>query len=89
MMHLSRAPFFQKVSEIPPDLFDKLWDTVSERMKNEPDDSAGLSGPSVGDRTQKARFLTWVVDYLDDGIAEKYWGPESQGKWKLEEDRDQ
>lgn len=78
---------FQRLLDLPDMSYRQLWTSIIEHLQNEPDDSVGLAGPSDDDET-RARFFSWVASYFDGGISQRYWGPETPGKWKLEEDRD-
>lgn len=78
---------FQRLFDLPDTSYGQLWISIIEHFRNEPDDSVGLAGPSDDDET-RTRFLSWVETYFDSGISQRYWGPETAGKWKLEKDRD-
>jgi hypothetical protein len=86
-MEMPSSLAFEQISGIPHATFQELLETLTKHLKDEPDDSFGLVGPSNIDNGQKARFFSWVVDYFNNGVGQKYWGPGSQGKWKLEEDK--
>lgn len=78
---------FQRLFDLPNTSYEQLWKSIIKHLRDEPDDSVGLAGPSDDDRT-RARFFSWVVSYFDGGISQQYWGPDTPGKWKLEKDRD-
>lgn len=64
-------------------MFDQLWQTVRLYLRTEPDDSVSLAGPQKGGQ----RYLSWVIEYLDSGIGQRYWGPEAEGGWRIDRDR--
>lgn len=84
-----------KICEIPntPEnpIFDELWNTVRKYIRDQPDDSIILNGPGVGyvrrRLFQGRTWMGWVIGYLDSGIGQKYWGPVTQGRWKIDRDR--
>lgn len=76
----------QHLSGVPRTHFDHIQEEVAEYLRNQPDNSIGLAGPhgSIG---QRARFSAWVANYLDSGIGQQYWRPQSGGAWEFEKDR--
>lgn len=78
---------FQRLFDLPDTSYEQLWKSIIKHLRDEPDDSVGLAGPSDDNET-RARFFSWVVNYFDSGISQQYWGPDTPGKWKLEKDRD-
>lgn len=70
--------------------FEELYTKVKQHLRNQSDDSIGLLGPGRGcsEKSFRARaFGSWVINYLDSGIGQKYWGPTAPGKWRLGRDR--
>lgn len=64
-------------------MFDQLWETVRLYLRTEPDNSVSLAGPQKGGQ----KYLSWVIEYLDSGIGQQYWGSEAEGNWRIDRDR--